>query len=264
MTEISGIDPKTFRPSGCPTFAQQPLGQQDCRYQAWSIELVRRQHQEWELPQLVAQASKDFNAASVGLFAGALQTAKRLRPNAIWGFYNMLGDENGDMVMITRAAMPIFSESQAIFPSLYMNTEYNDSQEAHFIHARVNASVRIAATVGARLNVPAPPVIPFVMQMKDSNQAGPLPLLSAAEIEAEFFAPYDLGAAGVVVFNGNLTADATYWKHTKAVLGPAVRAFLDQVEACSTMHCNGNGRCVPRYSTTCVCFAGYNGSRCAE
>ena len=249
--------------TGCPTFAQDPLGMQDCRYQAWSIELVRHKHPTWELSQLVSQASKEFDAASVALYVGALQTARRLRPNATWGFYNTLGDhQGGPDDAITKAAMPIFYESQAIFPSLYMNTVYNDTAEARLIHARVKASVSIAAEVGAHLNAPAPPVIPFVMQMKDSSQAGSLPLLSPAEIEEEFFVPYDLGAAGVIVFNGNLTADAAYWEHTRTVLGPAVRAFLDEVEACSVAHCNGNGRCVPRNSTRCVCFPGYQGAHC--
>ena len=73
------------------------------------------------------------------------------------------------------------------------------------------------------------------MQMKDSPKAGPLPLLTPAEIEQEFFRPYDLGASGVIVFNGNLTGHAAYWEHTQSVLGPAIRTFLDSVTSCAAV-----------------------------
>ena len=43
----------------------------------------------------------------------------------------------------------------------------------------------------------------FVMQIKDSPTA-PLPLLTPAEIDTEFFVPADLGASGVIVFNSAL------------------------------------------------------------
>eukprot|EP01048_Picozoa_sp_COSAG05_P009114 COSAG05_NODE_728_length_7700_cov_14.555979_3_plen_649_part_00 len=245
--------------TGCPRLSLYPIGMQDCRYQSYSIELARRAHPALTLPQLIAQAKKEFTAASVALYVDALKTAKRLRPHATWGFYNTLGDHMGGIDAITRAALPIFKEAQAIFPSIYMDTVYNDSQEAHFIHTRTNASVRIAQLVGGDS---PPQVIPFVMQMKDSPKAGPLPLLTPAEIEQEFFRPYDLGASGVIVFNGNLTGHAAYWEHTQSVLGPAIRTFLDSVNNCSVAQCNGHGRCVPRGSTTCVCFAKYHGTRC--
>ena len=215
---------------------------------------------------MVAEARTEFDTASIALFQGALHVAKQLRPAARWGFYNMLGDHSGAIDTITLKALPIWKAQTAIFPSLYMNVEYNFSQETSFITSRVNASVALAKMISLPTAKPVP-VYPFVMQMKD----GPgNPLLTPTEIALEFFAPYDLGASGVIVFNGNLsrsnTADLAYWNHTMHVLGPAVHKFLQRVDACATRHCNGHGRCASSRSSgpPCECFVGFSGPACGS
>ena len=65
---------------------------------------------------------------------------------------------------------------------------------------------------------------------------------------------------------GNKTGDAAYWNHTMNVLGPAVRSFLTEAEACSQRHCSGHGRCVDYEGNgvRCACVEGWRGADCKE
>ena len=40
--------------------------------------------------------------------------------------------------------------------------------------------------------------------------------------------------------------------------------LLAEIDRCSTVNCSGHGRCQPLQSSTCECFVGFTGPRCAE
>jgi hypothetical protein len=52
-----------------------------------SIELVRSAHPDWTEAQLIAQAKSDFQAAASRFMITTMETVKRIRPLATWGFY---------------------------------------------------------------------------------------------------------------------------------------------------------------------------------
>ena len=66
----------------------------DCPAGGWrgstqqaSIELVRSAHPDWTEAQLIAQAKSDFQAAASRFMITTMETVKRIRPLATWGFY---------------------------------------------------------------------------------------------------------------------------------------------------------------------------------
>ncbi len=58
-------------------------------YRVYSMKLVHMAHPSWTHAQVEAEATKQFEASATQLFVSALEQGKKLRPNALWGFYGM-------------------------------------------------------------------------------------------------------------------------------------------------------------------------------
>ncbi|KXJ12940.1 Hyaluronidase-1 [Exaiptasia diaphana] len=56
-------------------------------YQTRSINLLRNQHPEWPMEQLVEWARKSFEDSARIMMLETLKLGKHLRPHAKWGFY---------------------------------------------------------------------------------------------------------------------------------------------------------------------------------
>jgi hypothetical protein len=55
--------------------------------QAASVALVRQQHPTWARERQEAQAKNDFQAAALKFIVTTMETVKRIRPKARWGYY---------------------------------------------------------------------------------------------------------------------------------------------------------------------------------
>jgi hypothetical protein len=58
-------------------------------YRTYSCALVKHAHPGWNATQVDAEAKASFESATTELFVQALETAKAVRPNAYWGFYDI-------------------------------------------------------------------------------------------------------------------------------------------------------------------------------
>ena len=126
-----------------------------------------------------------------------------------------------------------------------------------------------------------PPVIPFVWQFcsvcnsMNTNCAPCYQNASAAGwnasfhlnrwgIEASLTVPYELGAAGVLVWVD--VEEANKPQAVASVLqditGPIGQRLLGDIADCSRANCSGHGRCQPLHTSTCDCFAGFRGPHC--
>ncbi len=56
-------------------------------YQKASEDLVRQQHPDWNSSQVREEAEEQFNTAARNYFQDTLEVARRLRPQAYWGYY---------------------------------------------------------------------------------------------------------------------------------------------------------------------------------
>lgn len=61
-------------------------GGHNSKYQNYSRQLVWDKNPSWTAEQVEAQAKTEFETAAVKLFVASLELARKLRPNAIWGF----------------------------------------------------------------------------------------------------------------------------------------------------------------------------------
>jgi hypothetical protein len=85
-------------------------------------------------------------------------------------------------------------------------------------------------------------------------------------IEASLRIPYELGAAGVLVWVDQEENSET--QQLESVLhgttGPIGKQLLGEIAECSLANCSGHGRCQPLQSSSCECYAGFTGPRCAK
>ena len=58
-------------------------------YRTYSCALVKHAHPGWNATQVDAEAKASFESAATELFVQALETAKAVRPNAYWGYYDI-------------------------------------------------------------------------------------------------------------------------------------------------------------------------------
>lgn len=128
-----------------------------------------------------------------------------------------------------------------------------------------------------------PPVVPFIWQFcsvcnsMNTNCAPCYNNISTAGwnesfhvnqwgIEASLTVPYELGAAGVVVWVD--IEEVNQPQRVASVLhditGPIGQRLLGEIADCSRANCSGHGRCAPLHSSTCECLAGYSGAHCGK
>jgi hyaluronoglucosaminidase len=199
------------------------------RYQNYSIELVRAKHPKWDMEKIVETAKYEFESAATTWFVQTLETCKRLRPRAKWGFYGLpLNDANctynltnhqftcgydlpGPSGKILRQYSnkqnPIWEASTALFPSIYIPTEMkgNDAKAKAYMYSVVKETIRCAK------NAPGPmrPVLPYGWDHYHNGAN----VLSVETLKNQLQVPCDLGASGLVEWgNSKQEANESYWK----------------------------------------------------
>ena len=78
-------------------------------YRVYSMKLVQQAHPSWARAKVEAEATKQFEAAATQLFVSALEQGKKLRPQALWGFYGM-------------RALPAASSILGVYPVCLLET----------------------------------------------------------------------------------------------------------------------------------------------
>lgn len=97
-------------------------------YQKASEALVRREHPDWNNSQVQREAERQFDAAAQAFFQETLETVKRLRPQAYWGYYGFprcYGNpgnycSNGSQVDNNRLWW-LWKASTALYPRIYLS-----------------------------------------------------------------------------------------------------------------------------------------------
>lgn len=127
--------------------------------------------------------SPEFNKM-LNEFIKALKIAKRLRPNIKWGYYGIpiqnYWHRNDNWRNRSRELLPLFKESDIIFPSVY--DFYEDSVRSRAQDAEyVNDNIVLGLEIGARVNKP---VMPFVWhRYHNSNKKKGFSLIPADEFK---------------------------------------------------------------------------------
>jgi hypothetical protein len=166
------------KPGGVPGSGWRGKVQQD------SIALVRAKHPDWREAQLVAQAKQEFQSAAALFMVQTMQTVKRIRPKATWGWYMFPYKQHGPChwdptdgtmkcgyddptwgktvtaLYLADWLQPAWQAVGGIFPSIYLSKDVQPELSGAFVMGNVHLSVKIANAVekagGAR-----PKVVPF-------------------------------------------------------------------------------------------------------
>ncbi len=152
------IYPAAFEPGNCTWRGKI---QQD------SIDLVRAEHPDWNETQLVAQAKHEFQTAAALFMVKTMETVKRIRPKATWGFYMfpykqhgpcdrtpsgkfVCGYDDGSWgkrvsdLYTAPWLLPAWRSVDAIFPSIYLSKDIEADLQTAYVKENVDLSLKIA------------------------------------------------------------------------------------------------------------------------
>jgi hypothetical protein len=184
--------------------------------------------------------------------------------------------EGAALRAIAEQHRPVWDESDRLFPSIYFQgiqpsgsinsyacmdahfrgarcRNYTLAQNRAMIHSTIAQAMRSAApaastNVQGTAPVKGKPVLPYMWQYCDSlfpcfqNSTFSL---TRWGLEASMRLPYDLGAAGLVIWVDAEEANRLPELHrlVASETGPLARELLDSVATCATQQCSGHGRC---------------------
>lgn len=285
-------------------------------YRRHSRELVRQKNPTWPPEQVGKVAQQEFEMSARKFMLETLKHAKNLRPNQLWGFYLFPDCYNHDYrrtlenytgrcpdVEVARNEQLkwLWTESTALFPSIYMGTVLRSSASGRqFVRNRVKEGMRLASS-GDKL---ARPVFVYTRP----TYANSLEQLTETDLVSTIGESVALGAAGIIMWG-----DAAYASSRASCsnLDEYLRSRLSQyllnvstaAELCSQSLCASHGRCLrknpdsdvylhlnplthtiisqdgkptvtgelceaeqARFQTEfqCQCYSGYEGERCDQ
>ncbi|KAM4734115.1 hyaluronidase-5-like isoform 2-T2 [Anableps anableps] len=228
-------------------------------YQDISIELVKKKNASLTDDEAEEQAKILFEHAAKKYFLRSIRLGKRLRPKRLWGYYLYPDcynyDYNQDMPRFSGECPPIeksrndellwlWTESTALFPSIYLELVLRDSQKARmFVRHRIREAMRVSLLPNSTYSIPIYAYIRPVY--KDSTDV----YMSEFDLVSTIGEAAALGAAGVVCWgdmNVTDTKDSCFdaLHHLDQVMNPYILNVSTATQLCSEALCQSQGRCV--------------------
>eukprot|EP00794_Sanderia_malayensis_P015165 gene15165-16724_t len=225
-------------------------------YKIKSVDLVREKHPDWSMTDLVLEAKDEFEAAARAMMVETIRLGKRLRPNALWGFYGFpdcFGQEKYDFQCTNEVKRSndkidwIFTESTALFPSIYLLKNHLENPD--YVKGRLREAFRVGLRLSQRFGKQLLPVFPYFrsIYMDDPLQFN---FLDRNDLYNTIGVASEMGASGVVIWGNrndeNTSPDICHRinNYIQNTLGPTINDVRNKVEKCSKGLCFGVGRCV--------------------
>ncbi|XP_061583325.1 hyaluronidase-2 [Cololabis saira] len=234
-------------------------------YRKHSSELVRLKNPTWPDEQLTKVAQHEFEMSAKKFMLETLRHAKHLRPNQLWGFYLFPDcynhDYKFDLLSYTGRCPDVevarneqlkwlWTESTALFPSIYMNTKLRSSASGRqFVRNRVKEGMRLASS-GDGL---ARPVFAYTRPTYIDS----LEQLTEHDLISTIGESVALGAAGIILWGDSAyTNNKTTCSDLNVYLRDTLSRYLLNVstaaELCSQALCGSHGRCLRKNSDSDV------------
>lgn len=153
---LSVIDWEEWRPLWVRNWETKDI------YRRHSRELVQQKNPTWSPEQATKAAQQDFEKSAMKFMLETLRHAKNLRPKQLWGFYLFPDCYNHDYrrtlenytgrcpdveVARNEKLKSLWTESTALFPSIYMGTVLRSSPYGRqFVRNRVKEGMRLASS----------------------------------------------------------------------------------------------------------------------
>ncbi|MGP1309152.1 MAG: hypothetical protein ACTS27_03015 [Phycisphaerales bacterium] len=189
-------------------------------YREASRQKVRQNNPGLSAAQVEARAAQEWDAAAKEFLLATLHEAKRLRPNATWGFYGYLGDLDED-TGLEEGMEWLWDEVDAFFPSVYMRmvAERNwtrtrgtvsESEQRERVRDKIDSAHQIAD---------GRPVVPFVWRLyKPQNPLRGGQPLNDLDFTLAFDYPIELGADGLILWE-HVNSRADQREYERALRG---------------------------------------------
>ncbi|KAM4587590.1 hyaluronidase-2 [Odontesthes bonariensis] len=234
-------------------------------YRKHSKDLVRQKNPTWSDDQVKKVAQKEFEMSAKKFMLETLRHAKHLRPNQLWGFYLFPDCYNHDYmrlldgytgrcpdVEVTRNEQLkwLWTESTALFPSIYMGTVLRSSEFGRqFVRNRVKEGMRLASS-GEGL---ARPVFVYTRPTYINS----LVQLTEIDLVSTIGESVALGAAGIILWGDvayatNRTTCSDLDVYLRGTLGQYLLNVSTAAELCSRTLCGSHGRCLRKKSDSDV------------
>eukprot|EP01052_Picozoa_sp_SAG31_P034259 SAG31_NODE_3979_length_3700_cov_8.705915_2_plen_445_part_00 len=229
-------------------------------------------------------AKRQWSAAVKALFLQTLSTAKAMRPNASWGWYDypackwgrgpdMCSGSSGNAMLAELDWLWRAVDFYA--PSIYLcSPQTCPAWTASANAARISKVVGSVAALAARQTTKKE-IYPFIWyEYYDTDTtAGKPTYLSHDDVLSSMLIPAKFGAAGVVIWgswrDGQSLAECAALAHyVRDTFGPTARKVVGERQACAFANCSGNGRCAELATSSsplsqCSCYVGWSGPACS-
>lgn len=226
-------------------------------YRRHSRELVSQKNPTWPPEQVAKVAQQEFEMSARKFMLETLKLAKSLRPNQLWGFYLFPDCYNHDYrrtlenytgrcpdveVARNEKLKWLWTESTALFPSIYMGTVLRSSTSGRqFVRNRVKEGMRLASS-GDGL---ARPVFVYTRP----TYANSLLQLTETDLVSTIGESVALGAAGIILWGdaayaSNRTICSDLDAYLEGPLGKYLLNVSTAAELCSQTLCGSHGRCL--------------------
>lgn len=228
-------------------------------YRRHSRELVRQKNPTWPPEQVSKVAQQEFEMSARKFMLETLRQAKNLRPNQLWGFYLFPDCYNHDYrhtlesytgrcpdveVARNEKLKWLWTESTALFPSIYMGTVLRSSDSGRqFARNRVKEGMRLASS-GEGL---ARPVFVYTRPTYSNS----LEQLTETDLVSTIGESVALGAAGIIlwgeaVYASNKSSCSGLDAYLRGTLSQYLLNVSTAAELCSQTLCASHGRCLRR------------------
>ncbi|KAM3878536.1 hyaluronidase-2 [Diretmus argenteus] len=228
-------------------------------YRNQSRQLVMQKNPTWPSERVAKVALQEFEMSARKFMLETLKHAKNLRPNQLWGFYLFPDCYNHDYrrtlenytgrcpdveVARNEKLKWLWTESTALFPSIYMGTVLRSSASGRqFVRNRVKEGMRLASS-GDGL---ARPVFVYTRP----TYASSLELLTETDLVSTIGESVALGAAGIILWGEAAYASSrascsSLDEYLRGPLGKYLLNVSTAAELCSQTVCGSHGRCLRR------------------
>ncbi|XP_063633226.1 uncharacterized protein LOC134804199 [Cydia splendana] len=227
-TDFSGIGIIDFE-SWRPVFRQNSWGVLT-PYRNLSLHIERQRHPLWTNSMIEREAKRRFERAGREFMQATVALARLLRPQAKWGYYgfpycfNMAGSKPVETcpTIVQQENDQIswlWTESTALYPSVYSSKNLSSAQLAGLIRGRVAESARVGRGV---------PILPyFWYKYRDAG------FMSEVDLKTALKAMYKSHTSGFIVWgSSNDVNSVTKCEKLKTyldyILGPEIAKYTKQ------------------------------------
>ncbi|XP_056129553.1 LOW QUALITY PROTEIN: hyaluronidase-2 [Lampris incognitus] len=236
-------------------------------YRSQSRLLVSQKNPTWPPERVGKVAQQEFEMSARKFLLETLKLAKDLRPNQLWGFYLFPDCYNHDYTRTLESYTGrcpdvevarnehlkwLWTESTALFPSIYMGTVLRSSTSGRqFVRNRVKEGMRLTS-IGDGL---ARPVFVYTRPTYANSQE----LLTETDLVSTIGESVALGVgvAGIILWGeaayaSSIASCSSLDEYLRGPLGKYLLNVSTAAELCSKTLCSSHGRCLRKHADSDV------------